>query len=193
MRYPILPNRKRPFWSILKMNTVPNINVWQSISTKAYWAAISSPPQRLQGPVNQPFICMIFQAMMKNTERLTMWLRWHPDKAIVQHVNWPPPGSIWFRHVKRQRTRGKLIRISMIATPTQWKSGVHFGYRTYPTGGVDRKKRTQCTPIFPMWHTTFPLSYHMVSEWRPVFPLAAMLLAGGSQQLLASPNMKKSL
>jgi len=33
-----------------------------------------------------------------------------------------------------------------------------------------------------MWRTTYSLSYHMVSEWMPVFPLAKMLSAGGSQK-----------
>ena len=42
-RHPILPNTKRPFWSVRRKNTVPNIDVWWSIDSKAYRTA-SSPP-----------------------------------------------------------------------------------------------------------------------------------------------------
>jgi hypothetical protein len=41
--YSILPNSRRRFWSMWRMNTLPNINVCQSINQKAYRAAISSP------------------------------------------------------------------------------------------------------------------------------------------------------
>jgi len=111
MRYPILPNTKRPFWSMRGMNTVPNIDVWETMSKKAYRAAISSPLQRTQYPVNHPSIPMIWPWMMKNTQRLTMWLRRHPDQAITQHVYWPQPGSRWYCHLKYQRTWGNLIQI----------------------------------------------------------------------------------
>jgi len=67
MRHSILPNTKRPFWSLLRMNTVPNINVCRSISTKAHRAAIPSPRARLQDPINHPLIQMIGPAMMENT------------------------------------------------------------------------------------------------------------------------------
>jgi len=43
-------------------------------------------------------------------------------------IYWPPPGSIWIRRLKHQRSGGKLIQISMITTPTQWRLAVHFGY-----------------------------------------------------------------
>jgi len=76
------------------MNTVPNIDVWWSISTKADQAAIPSPPKRLTDPVNHPLIHIIGQAMMKKTKGLAMWLRRHPDDAIAQHVYRLPPGSI---------------------------------------------------------------------------------------------------
>ena len=42
MRHPILPSTKRPFWSMLRINTEPNIDVCRSLSMKAYRAAISS-------------------------------------------------------------------------------------------------------------------------------------------------------
>jgi len=41
-----------------------------------------------------------------------------------------------------------------------------------------------------MWHTTSLLSYHMVSEWRQVFPLGGMLLAEGSQNHWWDPSRK---
>ena len=129
-RHPILPNTNRPLWSMLRSNTVPNIDVCRSISTKAYRAAIRSPPQPFQGSVNHPSIHMICQAMMKNPERLTMWLRWHPDEVISQHIYWRLPGSIWIGRLKYQSTGGKLIQIAMITTPTQWRLVVHFGYQT---------------------------------------------------------------
>jgi len=47
--------------------------------------------------------------------------------------------------------------------------------------------------INPMWRVTYSQSYHMVSEWRPVFPLADMLLAGGRQKPQDRPFAKKLL
>jgi len=44
-----------------------------------------------------------------------------------------------------------------------------------------------------MWRATYSLSYQMVSEWRPVFPVAEMLSAGGSQKPPARPFAKMSL
>jgi hypothetical protein len=41
-----------------------------------------------------------------------------------------PPGCIWIHRIKHQRTGDKLIQISMITTPTQWRVAVHFGYWT---------------------------------------------------------------
>jgi hypothetical protein len=59
--------------------------------------------------------------------------------------------------------------------------------------GRQHKEKTQSTPISPMWHTTYSLSYLMVSEWRPVFSLPEMLLAGGSQKPQVRPFAKNSL
>jgi len=85
----------------------------------------------------------------------------------------------------------------MITTPAQWRLAEHFRYRTYPTGGINRRKRTQSTPICPMWHGIYSLSDHMVSKWRPIFPLAEMVLAGGSQKpqerLFARKSLYRSL
>jgi len=163
-----------------RMNTVPNIDVCRSMGTKSFRVAISSTLQQLQDPVIHRLIHMICPAMTKNIQRLTLSLRGHPDEAIAQHADWPPPGYIWIRCLKHQNTGGKLIQISMITTPTKWRLAIHFGSRKSPTGGVNRRKRTQSTPIFPMWRATYSLSFHMV--WRPVAPLAEMLSAGGSQK-----------
>jgi len=168
-RQSILTNTKRPFWSTWRINTMLNIEMCQSIYTKAYRGAIISLPKWFSDPVNHPLIHIICPAMMKKTQCQTMWLRQQQHEAIVQHAYWPPPALFWIRHLKHQGTGGKLIQISMITTPTQWRLAVHFGYRTSPTGGVNRKKRTPCTSISLMWPATYSLSYQMVSEWRSVF------------------------
>jgi len=49
---------------------------------------------------------------------------------FLQHTYWPLPGSIWIHHLKHQRTGGKLIALSMITTPTQWRLAVHVAYWT---------------------------------------------------------------
>ena len=184
-------NTKKDFWSIWRMDTEKNIDVRHSINPKAYRAAISSPLQQIQHPFNHPLIHMICPAMMKNTEHLTMWQKWHPDEVIMQHADSPPLGCIWIRHLKHQRTGGKLIQISMISTLTQWRLAVHFGYRRWPNGGTNNWKHTQSTPISSMWHARYSQSYHLVSEWRAVLPLAEMYSAGGSQNPQARPFAKK--
>jgi len=65
--HPIQPNANRAFWSIWKMITLPNINVWQSINLKAYRAANSFPPQWLQDPVSDSLIHLICPAMIKSS------------------------------------------------------------------------------------------------------------------------------
>jgi hypothetical protein len=55
----------------------------QLINSNTFRATISFPLQRLVDPVNHPLIHMICPAMMKDSERLTMRLRRHPDEAIV--------------------------------------------------------------------------------------------------------------
>jgi len=120
-----------------------------------------------------------------------MLLKWHPDEAIAQHTRWPLPGSIYIHRLKHQRIGGKLIRISMITTPTQWRLAEHFGDRTLPTGGDNKSKHTPSTLVSPMWCATYSLSYHMVSESRPVFPWAMMSSAGGSPQPQVRPLAKQ--
>jgi len=56
-----------------------------------------------------------------------------------------------------------------------------------------QEEHTQSTPISPMWHTTYFLSYHIVSEWRPVFPLGESLSDGGSRKPQARPFTNKTL
>jgi len=113
--------------------------------------------------------------------------RRQPDKEIAQHTYWPLPGSIWIRCLKRPRPGGRIIQISMITTPTQWWLAVYFGCRTYPTGGINMRKRNQSMSILPMLRAMYSLSYHMLSDWRPVSPLAGILSAGGSHKLQARP------
>ena len=96
-----------------------------------------------------------------------MWLRLHQDEGIAQHAYWLPPGSICIRHLMHQRTGGISIQISMMTTPTQWRFAVYFGHQTYQTGGVNRRKCTPSTLITIMWHSTYSISYHMVSELFP--------------------------
>jgi len=98
-RHPILSNTRRPFWCMWRMNTVPNIDVCRSINLKVYRPTISSTAQWLQDLVNLPVIYMIWTVMMQNTWCLTMWLKWHLDEVILQHTNWPPPGSFWNHHL----------------------------------------------------------------------------------------------
>jgi len=69
---------------------------------------------------------------------------------------------------------------------------IHIGNWKSPTGGVNMRRHTQCTPISPMWHVIYSLSYHMVSEWRPVFPMGEMLLDVDSLKPLVRPFAKKS-
>jgi hypothetical protein len=82
-RHPILPNTKRPFRSMWRMNTAPNIEACLSLNSKSYRTAFPSPLQWLQDPVIHPLIHMICPAMMKDTSHLTMWLRRHRDESIA--------------------------------------------------------------------------------------------------------------
>ena len=66
-------------------------------NSKPYRATISSPVHRHQGPINHALIHMNCPAMMRNTQRLTMWLRRHLDKEIAQRAYCPRPGSIRIR------------------------------------------------------------------------------------------------
>jgi len=59
-------------------------------------------------------IHMICPVMMNSTQRLTMWLKRHLDKAIAQHADWPWPSSISIHRLKQQRTGSILIQISWV-------------------------------------------------------------------------------
>jgi hypothetical protein len=67
-----------------------------------------------------------------------------------------------------------------------------IGYQISLTGGANRRKRTQSTPISLMWHGTYSVLYPVVSKTRAVFPFGEMVLAGDSLQLLAKHFGKKS-
>jgi hypothetical protein len=43
-----------------------------------------------------------------------------------------------------------------------------------------------------MWLATYSLSFHIVSEWRPVISLAETLFNGGKQKAQAGPFVKRS-
>jgi len=148
-----LPNTRRRFWSIFKMNTVPIIDEWLSLNPTMSRPAISFLLQRILDFVNHRLIHMICPAMMQNTWCLKAWLKWHPDAAIVQHSHWQPQGSISNHRLNHQRTVCKLIQIIMITTPTPWRLAVHFGHQISPTGGASKRKCSESIPISPMWHT----------------------------------------
>jgi len=122
-----------------------------------------------------------------------MWLRGRPDRAIAQFADWPLPDSIWICRLQQRRTGDKLMQMSMIITPTHWRLAVHFAYETLPIGGANRRKRTHSMSISTMWLVTYSVSYQMVSQWRPVFPLAEMLLDGSNQKPQARSFTKMSL
>ena len=187
MRLSILPNTMMHLSCMWRINTVPTMDVWQSLNLKACRETISSLQQRLQAPVNLPLIHMICPAKMRNTKCQTMWLKGHSDKAITQHIYWLPPGSIWIHPLDHQSTVGKSIQISMITTLSQWRLGVHFGYWILPTGGENKRQHTQSTPSCISWHKTYSRSYHMVLELTHVFPLGKTLSARGTQKPLARP------
>jgi len=176
-----------------RINDAPNVDVCRLLNPKAYWATMSSPLHQHQDPVNSPLIHMICSAMMKNTQCLKMWLKRHPDKAITLHAYWQTPGCICNHLLIHQRTGGKLIQISMITTLIQGRLAGYFGYQISPTGGDNRRKRTQITPISLMWWESYSLPYHIGSEWRPAFPLGEMISAWGSQKPLVRPLAKESL
>ena len=66
-RLRILPNTRRPFWSMCRTNTALNIDVCQSLNLKAYRTTISSPLQWILDLVKCLMSYMICLAMMKNT------------------------------------------------------------------------------------------------------------------------------
>ena len=99
----------------------------------------------------------------------------------------------WNHRLKHLRTGGKLIQIVMTTTPTPLRLAVHFSGPIIPNGSTSKKKHTQSTPISAMWHATYFVLYHMLSEWSPVFPLGETLSDGGSRKLQAKPFTKKSL
>jgi len=136
---------------------------------------ISSPAQYVLDLINLRLIPIISPAMMKNTWPVKVWLKQHPEKAIMHHAAWQPQGCSRNGRVKHRRTVGKLIQLLMITTLTPWRLVVHFGYWTSPTGGVNMRKCTQSMQISPMWHATWSQSYYIVLVLRPVFPLGETL------------------
>jgi len=176
----ILPNTTRHFWSMWRTNTVPITDNCRSLNMKNYRAMTSSILQCLLKLVNHLLIHMICPLVMKNTKRQKIWPIQHPDRAISQYTYRPPQGTISIRRLKHQSTGRKLNRISMITTPTRWRSAIPFRSRISRNGGDSKMKRIQSTPISPLWHAAYSQSYRMVSEWGPGFPLNETWSAGGS-------------
>jgi len=178
----ILHNTWRPLWCIRRKNTALNTDICRWLNLKAFRTTITSPPQLLLNLVNLLMIHIMCPAIMKNTWHLTMWPKQHPDKAMVQHACWQPHGSTWIHLLYDHSTDGKLIQILTITTLTQWRLLVHFGYQILPTGGGSKKKSSQSTPISPMWHAIYSLSYLTASEWRLVIPLGKIVVTNLSRQ-----------
>jgi len=180
-RHPILHNSRRPFWCMWRMNTVRNIDMcWvrkpETVpsnnlipSSMASWSGQwSFDSYESSSDVEQDWMRNnVAETASARSDRVACLLT-----ATRSYLN-SLPGS--------PKNCGKVIQISMITVPTKWRLATHFGYRTYWTSGANSRKRTQSTPISPICNARLSLSYHMLSEWRPVFPLGEMLLAGGSQ------------
>ena len=111
---------------------------------------------------------------------------------ILQHAHWQLLSSIWINRLNYLRTGGKFIRIILITTPTLQRVAVHFGFRISLTSGADKRKCNQTMLISLLWHVTYSLSYHIVWEWRMIFPLGDTFLAGGSQKPQVTHCAKKS-
>jgi len=153
------------------------------INLTVYRGTTFSVRKWLHSLVNLLIIHMICPAMLKTTYSLKMWWKWLPDKSITKHAFWHPQGSIRIHNLNYNRTGGKFIGIIMITTPNHWRFAVHCGSRISRTGGVCESERTPSTPISLVWHATSSRSYHMVSQWRPVFPLGEMWSAAWSPKL----------
>jgi hypothetical protein len=79
----LLSNTTRHFWSVWRMNSVPNINIWLSLNPTAYYPSISSLPQWLQDLVNHPMIHKFCPVMMKSTICLKMCPKRHPGAVFA--------------------------------------------------------------------------------------------------------------
>jgi len=82
---------------------------------------------------------------------------------------------------------GKIIRMLMITTVTQWRIAVHLGHQILSNGAINKKKHTHRTLISLMWDAKCSPSYHMVWGCRSMFPLGKMWSAGGRQILQGRP------
>jgi len=159
---------KRHVWSMWRMNDAPNVDVCPSLNPKVYQATISSPEEWLLDLVNLLTIHMVCLAMMKSTECQQLSLKQRPDKLIAQHIYWPPRGFIWILHLSEHRSGRKLIWILMITALTVCRLADHFRYQISLTGGANKGKRTQRTPISLMWHISkkhLRLGRMVASEW----------------------------
>jgi hypothetical protein len=69
------------------MNSVQNTGINPSLNSKVYQTTIPSHPQWLPAIVNLLLVNVICPAMIINTKCLNMWLKRHPDTAIVQYTD----------------------------------------------------------------------------------------------------------
>ena len=63
----LLPNSRRSFWSMWRMNTALNTDVFRLLNPKTYWTTIPASPQWLIDLVNLLMNHMICPVIMKNT------------------------------------------------------------------------------------------------------------------------------
>jgi hypothetical protein len=186
-RHPKVLDGQQHFRSMQPLKTVPNVDIFFSSDPEASGSTIFSVLPWHHDLVNHLSILMSCSAQTKNTCCLKICPKRHPDDAIEQHAYWMLPGLIWILRLSYHTTGGELIRITMITTSTLYRSAVHFGSQISLTGGARQTKHIPSTPISPMWHPTYSLSYHMVLEWRPIYPSGEMWSAWGRQTPPAGP------
>ena len=98
----------------------------------------------------------------------------------MQHSYWQLEGAIGIQPLHQQWTGGNVFQTLMITTLAPCRLAVHFGCWISLTGGDNMRTYAQIALISPMWHATYSVSYHMMSEWMQLCPLDVTLLAANS-------------
>jgi len=106
-------------------------------------------------------------------------------------------GSIWKYLEALVRATGVSGRFACgfltdLHFPDVWRLALHFDYQISQKVGINKRKRTQCTVISPMGRAVYALSYHKLSEWRPVIHFRETWSAEDSQNPQARPFSKES-
>jgi hypothetical protein len=96
---------KHPVVHVTKSDSIPSNNSISSVRASR-WSELSYNPYHLSSDNEK------YQMAENRTKQ-------GPDQAITQHVNCQPPGSLSIRHLNENRTEHKLIRITIITSPTQ--------------------------------------------------------------------------